>query len=103
MAAKKLPTPKNKVVNHQTVTVDLPLSIYEPLMAEINAWNEREGDDADPAYFGPDAFEQYTQTLMEIRLASEKEAKPKSEKGERGSRRSDKNVKPDMHVVAQSA
>lgn len=97
MAVKKLPTPKNKVVNHQTVTVDIPLSIYEPLMAEINAWNEREGDEADPAYFGPDAFEQYTQTLMEIRLASEKEAKPKEDK------RGRKPNKPDMHVVAQSA
>lgn len=97
MAVKKLPTPKNKVVNHQTVTVDLPLSIYEPLMAEINAWNEREGDEADPAYFGPDAFEQYTQTLMEIRLASEKEAKPKEDK------RGRKPGKPDLHAIAQSA
>jgi hypothetical protein len=103
MAAKISIAPKNKVVKRKEVTGEIPDLVFEPLMAEIEAWNERKEDEADPAYFLPDAFRLLTEWLIEERRECEKEAKPKNEKGERGSRRTDKSTKPDMHVAAQSA
>jgi hypothetical protein len=97
MAARISIAPKNKVVKRKEVTGEIPDLVFEPLMAEIAAWNERKDDDADPAYFLPDAFRLLTEWLIEERRECEKEAKPKEDK------RGRKPGKPDLHAIPQSA
>lgn len=95
MAAKFSIPAKKEVATHKEVTADVPNGIYEPLMAEIEARNQRLEDDADASFFVAYGLQMVTEALIAERLDAEK--KPKEDK------RGRKPNKPDMHVVAQSA